>query len=351
MKDALTNFDVYVLSRELSDAKRVSKIVRIPAGYKLKWRPVLDLIYVGGTLLIPTAYVIEADRPDNLAVISRKLFSNARVEAVRQLNFDRILEVKTDRGSIIFELFSRGNVILTDSEGTIVYATLQREWSSRTIKRGHRYQTPPAPAIYPGIDFDAFRSALTGRDIVRSLVRAGIPPVYAEEVAYRAELEPTTKINQLDSAGMRRLYDALNAIFSDLQNPEPTVYYAEDGTIEDVTVFPVTRYASLSSKTFPTLSEALDQLTPQLVQTTTQQNTGSKKEKGDIVELWKRQLEEARVELAELEEMINAAYANSHLLLQAMNLAKSGQKPLESAGPFRLKSWGKRELVFEFTRQ
>ena len=352
MKDSLTNFDVYVLARELSGASRVSKIVRIPGGYKLKWRPVPDLLYIGGSLLIPTSYVIEADRPDNLAIISRKLLSNARVVAVEQLNFDRILEIRTEKGSIIFELFSQGNVILTDPEGTVVYATLQREWSSRTIRRGLPYQTPPAPTLRPGIDFETFTSVLTGRDVVRSLVRGGIPPVYAEEVAHRAGVDPTAKIASLSDADLRKIYDALLSVFHDLDHPKPTVYYSEDGGIEDITVFPVVRYSDLQAKSFPTLSEALDQITPSILNTLQQPTgQGKKRDRGDIVELWKRQLEEARKELEQLEEMINVAYANSHLLLQAMELAKAGKEPPNSVGPFRLKSWGKKELVLEFTRQ
>jgi hypothetical protein len=47
--------------------------------------------------------------------------------------------------------------------------------------------------------------------------------------------------------------------------------------------------------------------------------------------------------------MLNEAYAHSSELLAAMSAAKSKNPPATVIGPFRLKKWDSRELVYEFT--
>jgi|GEM_PF-5988845 len=130
MKDSLTNFDVYVLARELNPS-RFSKIVRIPNGYKVKLVGAPDL--------------------------------------------DRILRFNTEDGSIILELFGDGNVIITDETGKIIYALHERDWRDRSVRRGVEYVPPPAPKIFPGISRNDFANLFTAKDVVRSLAVLILP--------------------------------------------------------------------------------------------------------------------------------------------------------------------------------
>ncbi len=345
MKDALTNFDVYVLAHELTPS-RFSKIVRISGGYKVKLVGAPDLLFLP-PLLIPTRYVISADRPDNLAIISRKMLGNRRIQSVEQVNFDRILRFNTEDGSIILELFGDGNVILTDADGTIVYALHERDWRDRSIRRGLEYQPPPAPRLHPGISQDEFASVFTAKDVVRSLVRAGIPPIYAEEACTLAGVDKNTPTSELTSPQVDRIYDALCELFRRLDNSDPVVVRSGD-EIVDILPFSVSKYETgdYVLEHVPTLSEALDLLTPTILSIASEPEP---REERSMVDFWKKEREAAQKELQELEAMLSEAYAHSSELLAAMSVAKSGRSPPDRTGPFVLKRWDRREVVYDFT--
>ncbi|NPA76412.1 MAG: hypothetical protein GXN93_01505 [Candidatus Diapherotrites archaeon] len=347
MKDALTNYDVHVLARELAP-KRFSKIVRISGGYKIKLVGAPDLLYLP-PLLIPTQYVISADRPDNLAIISRKRLGNRRITSVSQLNFDRILRFDTEDGSIVLELFGDGNVILTNADGVITYALHERDWRDRSVRRGVLYTPPPAPHINPSISYDEFAQIFTAKDAVRSLVRAGVPPVFAEDVCASAGVDKQTPVHDLTGDQIRALYDALLDQFTRLEHPDPVVV-RQGSEVVDILPFPVAKYSDGDYELdhYSTLSEALDVLTPTLVSIAAQPEPD---EERDMVSFWKKQRDDAARELAELESMLNEAYTHSNELLTAMSAAKSGAQPPQSFGPFRLKRWDGREVVYEFTPQ
>lgn len=341
----MTNFDVYVLARELKPL-RFSKIVRIHGGYKVKLVGAPDILFLP-PLLIPTRYVIPADRPDNLSIISRKRLGNRRIKSVEQMNFDRILRFNTEDGAIILELFGDGNIIITDAEGRIVYAIYQRDWRDRSVRRGLYYQPPPAPKIYPGISRDEFAGVFTAKDVVRSLVRAGIPPIYAEELCALAGVDKNLPPSDASSTQIDALYDALQDLFHRLDAADPVVVRQGD-EIVDILPFPVSKYESgdYVLEHVPTLSEALDLLTPSVVSTVP---AAPRKEEKSMVEFWKKERDAAEKELQELETMLSEAYAHSSELLAAMSAAKSGQQPLARIGPFVLKRWDGREVVYDFT--
>ncbi len=343
-KRALTNMDVYVLAREIS-YHRVEKLSRIPGGYRLKARPGRDLLILG-PMLIPTAYSFDALPPDRFAQVFRSRFSGARVTSVEQINFDRILRIGTDRGSIILELFGRGNIILTDEEGRIIAATEQREWSARKILPGEPYVPPPPPKVRPDMDLDAFSAIFTARDVVRSLVRAGIPPAFAEEICLRAGIPKEKSTKDLADEDIESLFSAFRDVVSSLESPSPALYASGD-TIVDITPIPLRVYAQMDSQTFPTLSEALDVLTPILLSEEAEEKT----EKRSVVDHILRERENLQREIEELQALIGEAYKHMTEIQAALDLARSGEAPPASFGPFRLKRWSRTEIVYEFTPQ
>lgn len=340
----MTNIDFYVLSRELQ-ARRFSKIVRIPNGYKIKFSGGKDLLVIPGHFVIPTSYVIEADRPDNLSIISRKRLGNAPVLSFEQVNFDRILRIWTESGSIIVESFGDGNIIITDTDDRIVYALHERDWRDRSVRRSVMYTTPPAPEIRPGITYEEFSSVFTAKDAVRSLVRGGLPPVYAEELCIMASVDKNLPVSELGPAEIEALYEAFLELINRLNDPKPVVFMNGE-EIVDVTPIPLSVYEGHEFKEYDSFSEALDVLTPKLFEISTK--APETKEKRSIVEFWKKELEAARKELEQLEKMIEKAYEHSHELQNAILSARSG-KPVETVGPFKLKGYRGKELVYDFT--
>ena len=344
MKDELTNIDIYVLCKELSGS-HFSKIVRVPGGYKVKISGGRDLLIIPGKYIIPTSYVIEADRPDNLSIISRKRLGNARIESFEQLNFDRILRIRTDRGSIIIESFGDGNLIITDEDNIIIYALRERDWRDRSIRRGERYVPPPPPKIRPGISFEQFKSIFTAKDVVRSLVRAGLPPVYAEELCISAKLDKNASTPELGEDEINALYSAFSRLIEKLDNPEPVAVYDGDELV-DITPVTLSHYKNYDIQGFSSFSDALDIITPKIFDISNQDH--QRKDKRSIIEFWMQQLVVAKQDLAVLELMIERAYDRSYELETTINNARSGNPP-ESIGPFKLKRWDGREVIYEFT--
>lgn len=340
----MTNIDIYVLCNELV-GKRFLKIVRIQGGYKIKVSGGKDILVVPGRYVIPTAYVVEAGNPDTLSIISRKYLGNARIESFEQLNFDRILRVRTDRGSVVIESFGEGNVVITDEKGIIIYALREREWRDRVVRRGAEYVPPPPPKLYPGIPFDRFKEIFAAKDVVRSLVRAGLPPVYAEELCACAGVHKNTPCSDLGDGEVRAVYSAFSRLIEKLNDPEPVAVYSGDMLV-DILPVPLSRYSGYEMRRFSSFSEALDLLTPELFRFSARQRGKDKRK--DIVEYWKQQLENAKQELSLLERMIEKAYEHSHELERAIAMAKSGNPP-GSIGPFKLKKFEGKELVYGFS--
>ena len=116
-----------------------------------------DLVIVRGSRV----YTSNRDRPmpqtpPPFAMVLRKYLKNARMTAVRQLGFDRVLaldfDTKFGEMHLYVEVFREGNIILVDSEGIIIQPLTHAKYSGRVLKKGVEY-SPPPPASDPH-DFD-----------------------------------------------------------------------------------------------------------------------------------------------------------------------------------------------------
>ena len=81
------------------------------------------------------------DSPPGYCTFLRKHLGNARIEAVRQVNFERIVEIifdaKEGKLILIIELFSKGNIILCKEDYTIISPLENQRWKDRTASDGH----------------------------------------------------------------------------------------------------------------------------------------------------------------------------------------------------------------------
>ena len=77
-----------------------------------------SLIIDSGKVLYSTKYKIENPKnPHNFVMYLRKNIDNSRVEEIRQIPGDRIVEIifkNKNKHVLIIELFGKGNFILTD---------------------------------------------------------------------------------------------------------------------------------------------------------------------------------------------------------------------------------------------
>ena len=81
-------------------------------------------------------------QPSSFCMFMRKHISGKTINGVRQLGFDRIIDIGFSNGErVVFEIFD-GNVIILDSSGKILEAGRKREWSGRDVRVGVAYAMP-----------------------------------------------------------------------------------------------------------------------------------------------------------------------------------------------------------------
>ena len=112
-----------------------------------------DLVIIRGSRL----YLSSRDRPmpnqpAPFAMLLRKHLTNARIEEISQIGFDRaisiIFDAKMGKRELIIECFRNGNLILLDENRTIIAPLTHTKIGGRVIKKGIPYE-PPTGAINP----------------------------------------------------------------------------------------------------------------------------------------------------------------------------------------------------------
>ncbi|MEM2121678.1 MAG: NFACT family protein [Candidatus Woesearchaeota archaeon] len=135
---------------------------------------------------IPNYICITKDSPKDFIGVSktiRALFKNQRLISIKQLNFDRILELGFNTKKIIIELFDKGNIVICDNEDKILFL-LRNENLNRKFKTGEKYAVPEKidPFLISKNEFlEAFNNK--NKELVKFLASdLGFGGVYAEEL-------------------------------------------------------------------------------------------------------------------------------------------------------------------------
>src|SRR3972149_11878585 len=147
MKEGVNSADVYVLTRERQ--ARVGG--RFDKAYQSEdWLSFRFGVPGGGkreVFVHPGKWVLlreMAERPDTpppFAAMLRKALDNARVTAVEQRGFDRILTFRLERGAkhdLVLEMFGKGNIVLA-RDGVIVAALRKQAFKDRQVAAGEPY--------------------------------------------------------------------------------------------------------------------------------------------------------------------------------------------------------------------
>jgi len=161
-------------------------------------------------------YEGEADTPmtpTSFARYVRKRFTNAVLEGMEQLNFDRVLRLNFRRGSIVLEMFRDGNLLVLDEEGVITYPYRPREYRDRALLPSRPYTPPPARPDITAMDVDALGEALRrDREVVRTLASLNLGGEYAEELCARAGVDRKKKGTDLTVDDVKALHSALRGM-------------------------------------------------------------------------------------------------------------------------------------------
>lgn len=109
---------------------------------RTKEKNVHVLIALPHTVIESTHKWENEDDQQPIVNATKKMLDNERISEVKQLQGDRILELRGEKANIIIELFGGGNVIVTDHEEKIVFVHIAKEWKGRTLKMRQKYVPP-----------------------------------------------------------------------------------------------------------------------------------------------------------------------------------------------------------------
>src|SRR3989339_68451 len=113
-----------------------------------------------------------------LGMMLRKYLEGTRIKAISQKDFERVIEIILERRRedvqeyrLIFELFSKGNIIFCDNE-KILGIFEEQEWRDRKLKRLQPYEYPKSSNNILTMEFQEFLDKVKSSNkesIVKSL--------------------------------------------------------------------------------------------------------------------------------------------------------------------------------------
>ncbi len=343
MKKEMSSFDVRSVVTELAglEGAHMDKIYHWGAGN------VLFRINVQGTgkkelffkdkkwLYCPAVKPETPTLPTSFASFLRKYLDNARVNGVRQIGFDRIVEMSLSKAdgdySLIFEMFGGGNVLLV-KDGTILNCLIQKTWRDRKTRPGEPYLMPKSrfdPTESSEQDFiSSFRTS--DSDAVRTLATSvNLGGQYAEEICDRVGIDKSTPASQVTDETLSQMYGAMRGIVEKvLSIPEPTAFL-KDGQIEDFAPVDLVSHSDLEKKRFETTSSVIEEFMRQVgdaeeeafvdprvekMQKRISKQEETLEEYKEQCEVYRRRAESLYTEYAQVSELLNVLLEQSSKL-------------------------------------
>jgi len=278
LKEGMSSFDIAVISVRLDHLMKEARVDNVyqinPKTLLLKIRgrdqPTLDLLIEAGKRIHLTWYSFpKPQRPTSFCMALRKHLRNGKILAVRQYEFERILEItingRTGEYRLISELFGDGNIILVGRENEIIQALVYRRMRDRDIAPKERFVYPPSRGRSPiGLErvfLDEIRGF--GRlSVVSTLTRLlGLGGLYAEEVLLRSRIDKNTPSEDLQEEQINGIFTHLQELLQEISSMEakPCIFIDDEGKWIDASPMPLSRYAHLKCVTYEDFNKALDE--------------------------------------------------------------------------------------------
>ncbi len=214
----------------------------------------------------PSAYLYitskkpETATPKTFCMQLRKHIAGGIITAVNQIDAQRIVEItlgKTEQQKLTVELFSKGNLILSDDKNAIIGLLERQSWQSRELRPRATYQLPPLDTNIFEIEKGGVEEKLAKTEkekIVTALaIELGIGGLYAEEACFRAAIDKNTSPKKLTKQQREELWKALQSILKELNIPQGCIY---EGGI----VAPIVLQTQKLKEKIQRFSEALDKV-------------------------------------------------------------------------------------------
>ena len=279
---AMENLEYQFVIMELQGlvGRRFAKIYLISEGrYRLKFGDSSLSIDLGMRVNL-SKFMEEGEEGDNFVKGLRKELEGSKLLAVRQINNDRIIALEFTGGTLIYEGFSKGNMVLV-RDGKTIFAVRDEEWSDRKIRRGVEYAYPKSHVK------EKLEDALSEKYVVSAMLQLPLGKEYAKEILASCRIDEKKQGNTLTAQEINCINSKLVSL---KENLKPFGFY-ENGKLMDYGLTKFSKYAAFEVREFPTISEVVDAFYLE-----------AKEEKNEALEKLQRRLQEQESRLQTLKE-------------------------------------------------
>ena len=276
----------------------------------------------------------QKERPTGFCTLLRKYLDNSRISAVRLLGFERIIEIafegKEGNFRLVFELFSKGNIVFCRDDLTIIQPVESQEWKDRTIKPKLKYTYPKKELNFLELDEVGLGELLkkTDKSLVKFLaIELGLGGLYAEELCAISKIPKESA--KLSEPELKQLLAASRELVS--QKLAPNIVF-EGEKLKAILPFRLSTLAELKVKEFKSYNEALDYaFTNELILDSDEKKLSKNQEKIErimrIIAKQEEYLKELEAESLEDTKAGESIYQNYPLLESVQKeLAKAREK-------------------------
>ncbi len=245
MKTSMSSFDIFAIVKELQILKgaRINKIYQItPSELRIQLRIKDvgrgDLVMEVGKRVHLTQYPKPGPvKPSNFAMTLRKYVGNGVINEVRQVNFDRLVEILIsgkdgEDFTLIAELFGDGNAVLTHKK-KIVAVMKPKRYKDRELIGKAGYEYPPQrinPFEVSPTDLEkVFRDS--NMDLVRTLAMTlGLGGQYAEELCLMAGYSKNKVA--ITGSEVRTIHDSIKSLKKSLRTGTPVIILEDEKPVD-----------------------------------------------------------------------------------------------------------------------
>lgn len=257
MKDTLSSFDICALVCEFQQLidGRIEQLYQPEKDkfflkLKLPSKNKIGLLIKNGKWLNLTQKEQTMPKtPTSFIMAMRKLLANGKIKSVSQHNLERIIIFEIEKAGflhkLIIELFSKGNIILVDSQGVILLSFVSHSWKTRIIKKGEEYSSPPSRFNFLDTNLDLFKTMLknSNKDLVRTLATTfNLGGLWSEEICLRARIAKNRSVEDLGEDEIERVYEVIAELIDQFKQRkfQPSlVYKIKNGEKELVDMTPI----------------------------------------------------------------------------------------------------------------
>lgn len=222
------------------------------------------------------------EQPPMFCMLLRKHLTGAHVTDIKQINFDRILEITfeckdeletTVYKSLIIEIMGKhSNIIFVNTETRIVIDSIKRVAenvsSVRQIYPGIQYVIPPEQdKINPAettkeVFFDTVRNSNDGLLIYNLFYKKfmGLSPFISREICYLADLNESTYIGELNDDQTEKLWVAFSQVMDKIKANDYSfdIYYDENSEQQEFYCIDIRHLENCEKKHYKNPGELLD---------------------------------------------------------------------------------------------